>query len=508
MGLVFKIAWRNIVRHKGKSLIIGIILFLGALIMTLGNGALAGMDKGLRENMVNRFLGDLVVISTNQKNSSVFFTPMGEAVELLKGYTNIRGVLSARTEIERFLPVTRGAAMALSDDGPGGFTLLFGVKFDDYQRMFHTNVLVIEGRGIRDGERGVMMTTESRKALYDNTSHWSLPAGGIVVRTNLSPEARSNEASLLTKTNVVLMGFGNDGSTLDVSVPVRGVYRYRSLNKLWSFINLIDLESFRECFNYGTAADAAVELSKSEEKVFSAKAADDFSDLFEETTVNATVGRQAYDTSALRSKTKRSDKKLDLDAGSYNFVLIKLKSGVNAARAEKAFTAALRSAGVDGRAVGWKKAAGQIGDMTTIVRGALFFFVLFVYFVAAIIIMNTLSMNAIERTQEIGMMRAVGGTKGFIGRMFVTETFLLSFVFGGAGILLGVITVNVVAAFKISSTNEILQLLFGGDVFRPQTDPVGILLGILQLTIVTFISVIYPVMVARGITPLQAIARD
>jgi len=29
MNLIIKIAWRNILRHKGKSVIIGVILFLG-----------------------------------------------------------------------------------------------------------------------------------------------------------------------------------------------------------------------------------------------------------------------------------------------------------------------------------------------------------------------------------------------------------------------------------------------------------------------------------------------
>ena len=54
---------------------------------------------------------------------------------------------------------------------------------------------------------------------------------------------------------------------------------------------------------------------------------------------------------------------------------------------------------------------------------------------AIIIIVNTLSMAAIERTSEIGMMRAVGARKGFIRLMFLGETAALSAIFGGAGIV-------------------------------------------------------------------------
>jgi len=46
MNLIIKIAWRNILRHKGKSVIIGVILFLGALIMTVGNGVISGWTLG------------------------------------------------------------------------------------------------------------------------------------------------------------------------------------------------------------------------------------------------------------------------------------------------------------------------------------------------------------------------------------------------------------------------------------------------------------------------------
>ena len=55
MRLSLKIAWRNLFRHKGKSMIIGAILMLGAFLMTVGSGVISGMDRGLSENIVNLF---------------------------------------------------------------------------------------------------------------------------------------------------------------------------------------------------------------------------------------------------------------------------------------------------------------------------------------------------------------------------------------------------------------------------------------------------------------------
>ena len=160
------------------------------------------------------------------------------------------------------------------------------------------------------------------------------------------------------------------------------------------------------------------------------------------------------------------------------------------------------------RAVTWKKGAGVIGNMATIIKSALFIFVMMLFVVAIIIIVNTLTMATLERITEIGMMRAVGARKSFISLMFIGETGMLSGVFGGAGIISGIIIVKVIPLLNITSDNDFVQLLYGGDRFFPVLSFTDILLVILQLAIVTVITVIYPVKVARGIVPLDAISRD
>ena len=55
MGLTFKIAFRNLFRHLGKSLVIGTILFVGAMFMSIGNGIIAGTENGIEENIIKHF---------------------------------------------------------------------------------------------------------------------------------------------------------------------------------------------------------------------------------------------------------------------------------------------------------------------------------------------------------------------------------------------------------------------------------------------------------------------
>jgi putative ABC transport system permease protein len=51
---------------------------------------------------------------------------------------------------------------------------------------------------------------------------------------------------------------------------------------------------------------------------------------------------------------------------------------------------------------------------------------------------NTLGINVLERTREIGMMRAVGATRRQVRRMIVAESLLLSAMGIAFGILAGI----------------------------------------------------------------------
>ena len=163
---------------------------------------------------------------------------------------------------------------------------------------------------------------------------------------------------------------------------------------------------------------------------------------------------------------------------------------------------------ISARAISWKQAMGPFGSMAVMIKAALNIFIMNIFFIAIIIIMNTLIMAALERVPEIGTMRAIGARKGFVRRMFVCETGLLSFFFGGLGILAGIIVIYLLKSMNISTTNEFLQLVYGGDILNPLFNFSDLLIGILELGIVTILAVLYPLKVVGRIVPLDAIARD
>ncbi len=511
MKLIWKIAWRNILRHKGKSVIIGIILFLGSFVMTAGNAVLSGMSEGLQKHIVESVTGDLVIVSTNQKEDNVLTSSFSlKAIEPIFAYTNIREVLKKTDGVEKFMPIGNGLVSLLNEAGDMGFGYVYAVDIGQYRTMFPDNIALVEGRALSEGERGVMVNIGARENIYRQQRYWAVPVGQTVVESNLMADAWTNRADLDARSNLVFMGLSGDMSQLDIRSPIVGIFKFRYLNDFWPLI-LTDIESFRETLGYLTAAQKTVRISAEKEKYLNL---DDSSldDLFSAGSIEtaATPGSD-YDLRKLtrRSGSQKLDAGVDVDTGAYTAVLVKLKDSRDWKKAQENLTAALRAAGTDGRVLHWKKAAGQIGDFSTVIKGALNGFVVFIFFVAIIIIMNTLAMAAMERTNEIGMMRAVGAKKGFIASMFSVETAMLSAVFGGLGMVTGAVVSAVVAAFQITAKdNNILQLLFGGDSFHPMLTAPDILLGVVQLGLVTGFAMLYPIFIARRITPLDAISRD
>ncbi len=501
---ILKIAWRSILRHKAKSVIIGTILFLGALIMTLGNATAIGMRRGIEENVVRSFTGHIILVSREETKDNVLFTPQAKPLTVLPEYQRIRSVLEKQDFIQGFLPMTRGGVAVLGGQGVD-FMLTFGCNFDDYRRVFGDPITPVEGALLTNGDHGLLVNVEGRKARYRNAGVWLVPEGHGINRDNLTAEARSEEERLAVRSSLALEGFGEQNST-NKEIPVRGIVRFKSLNAVMQMVSLMDIESYREIFGYYTARDVVTEVPPEQDALLGAGEDALFSggDIY-------STGAGGASVADLEQKIRTPGKVtrvIDLDNAAYNYVSILLKPGSDLDRSVERMRQVARDNDLPVRVLSWKTASGQLAQTADLLQTIITVFVVLLFFVAIIIIMNTLSMNALERTEEFGMMRAVGAQKTFITKMFLWETFSLSFVFGGAGILVGALASWILRLARIGAgPSEMYELLFGGETFRPALGPAGIVLGAISLGIVTVLAVVYPVLVARRITPLDAINR-
>ncbi len=513
MNLIIKISWRNIMRHKGKSIVIGVILFLGALLMTIGNGVISGMDRGMQKNIVEGFTGDALIISEKQESDDVLMEMMGKAVAPIENFKQIDSALAKLQYIKKRLPVGKNFAMALNSEGAiadGVFVL--GVDFRQYRDFFGDNLKLIEGRfPEKINEPFALIPTGWRKQYGEYYSVILTPEDCKPDTSTLGKEILERINDMQIHHDIVYMGMNTENTTTDIRVPVNAIVKYLSLNTIWGMFPILDIESYRECQGYFSAKDKVADIKKEDELLLSASS-ESIDDMFSGVDMFETKdkGRDAVTLTegSLASVKQEREEDIDLNDGTFNMILLRFADKANLEQTVKILNKDLSELNLGVRAITWKKAAGIIGSMAVLIKTSLFVFVMFLFFVAIIIIVNTLSMAALERTSEIGMMRAVGARKSFIRMMFLGETAVLSAVFGGAGIVLGIIIVNVVAAFNISTNNDMVQLLFGGDTFRPFLSLLDIGLALIQLVIVTLIAVIYPICIASNIRPLDAISRE
>ncbi len=127
--------------------------------------------------------------------------------------------------------------------------------------------------------------------------------------------------------------------------------------------------------------------------------------------------------------------------------------------------------------------------------------------VILIIITNTLVISISERLGEIGTIRAMGGQKGFVRRMIVTEVLSITLLFGLVGMAAGALSVGVLNAVGIPASNLFLQLLFGGPVLKPVLSILSLFVSVVAVAVIGVLASLYPTSVALRVSPVQAMSR-
>jgi putative ABC transport system permease protein len=127
--------------------------------------------------------------------------------------------------------------------------------------------------------------------------------------------------------------------------------------------------------------------------------------------------------------------------------------------------------------------------------------------VAAIGIANTMTMAILERTREIGLMKAVGATNRDVLSIFLGEAAGIGFVGGVGGILLGVLigkVIDILGSVYMAgqSTGGYGGLGTGISVVTPVW---LILFAILFSTLIGLLSGLYPALRAASLVPVRAL---
>ncbi|HSX05242.1 MAG TPA: ABC transporter permease [Candidatus Saccharimonadales bacterium] len=121
--------------------------------------------------------------------------------------------------------------------------------------------------------------------------------------------------------------------------------------------------------------------------------------------------------------------------------------------------------------------------------------------VAAVGVVNTMVMSILERTREIGVMRAVGARRGTVSLLFTIEAALLGFFGGVVGLGVGygaVVIANPIINKQLSGNNITSSNIIGL--------PIWLILGVIALTtVIGILAGLYPARRAAHLDPVEAL---
>lgn len=138
----------------------------------------------------------------------------------------------------------------------------------------------------------------------------------------------------------------------------------------------------------------------------------------------------------------------------------------------------------------------MMGDVFNIIRGVLVGIAAIALVVASIGIMNTMLMSVMERTHEIGVMKAIGAKSSDVLSLFLLESGMVSFMGGVVGCGSGVLVAKVIS---ISAGTAI------GIEMPAVVKPEVLLGGMAVAMVVGVLSGFYPARKASKMSPVEAV---
>ncbi len=336
---------------------------------------------------------------------------------------------------------------------------------------------------------------------------------------------------------MTINGFSQSGYATTVNVKVYGTFRFHGLDRstMAGAFNILDLMTYRDLLGYMTA-DKKAEIAKlqAQSGVKELKRDTAEAELFGEgggeqveDTTNATPTQAAAATptdapaeatpAAIAGNAPLSGAKLmakeleghvysqeEIDGGVIRSAAIMLKPDFDVKTGMEKVSALIAAKKFALKPLDWRAASGLVGNFVGVIYAVLAFSIFIIFLVSLVIINNSLVMSTLERTREIGTMRAIGAQRSEILQMFMVEAVVMAGVFGAIGCTFGYALVAYFGHFGLLASNDFMIFLSGGPRFYPALPPWGLPVAMLAVLIVTLISTLYPAWLAMRITPLAA----
>lgn len=515
--MLAKLALRNILQHRTKSLIVGALMALGVALLVIGNSIMVSLDKKMEASFTREYSGDLFIYpdkkaidlrnkkpSINQKrqtensnrsgeqspqsnsddqdNTSIFRGFGSGMKTVLPGYNSNRDELLALSYIDQISPQTVGMARIENEFGAQTASLFWGVDPEAWQRLGFSSYLNWHSGGF-----------------------WQNGDIGIAINRKVAEAYQKSSGKALTVGDEIVVSVNGDAGTKIRSLIVSGIFSFHSsAAPQLNMMSLVNLPSSQALLSLNTDTDVKYELT-AEEKDLIAPINDDnvfANQLLVASTdlvIDATLLEEELSASLSSYRTGTQDA-----PNEFHFIAVQLLKGVNTIQAQTTIEGWIKERDLLWKVGDWKQAAGFIANMASTIGWVLNGAMILIGVIAIIIIMNTLVISVTERLTEIGTMRAIGAQKTLVRKLIILETLILSISASIIGIIIGALVIGLLHWVGLNPPGDFFALLLVGQPLYPTLAIQEAFNALFMMVSASLAASYYPLTIALRVSPVVA----
>ena len=507
MGVIFKLAINNLRQQKSKTIIIGLFIAIGMMIVQVGNGFIESVNNGMEKDFRANYTADIIVSAP---------LPKGVYMDLF-GITDLANVMEVKQipalpdveATEKIISETSGILQKSNIVTTQG--LLLNSDYAEFvmedQDMMKTPVFYMFA-----GE------AESYFKMFPNQriTEGRYPAPNtneILVDERLKENFREYYKSEMELGQTIYIS-GVSMQTLIREAKVVGFYKQPDENSAMYSIVYANPSLARAFADLTYGANFVQELPDDIDFSISDSSEDDLfggDDLFTDYVFDDDfIVSDGVDFDGILGDTTLRDELNKTDDGAWHYILLRCEKGMSDAQIEKVIEELnnkFAAAGVEATARNWEGAAGTFTSSVSSIASLFTVLIIILAIVVFIIIMNTMVISVLERTGEIGTMRAIGAGKSFVRKLFFCESVTLTLGAELVGTILSLLVMFILNMCNFTVSNDIAKMILGGGSISFIPTVGNFVSTMLIILVGTILANLYPVSSALKITPLKALSK-
>lgn len=505
--MILKLAFRNLFSNKVKSIIIVGLIGLATFLTVLGFGILNYSKQQTETVCRSDFCADVFISGkTKKKKANVttptLFGPFATGVVTDTDDTAMPYLLQHERIIEKLktIPGVADFSLGLS---VSGILKPINAADNEFDYMVPDKIINAEFLGINPADH---------KRMYDSIKVYEgrIPESGaflILPRDIVEKYEKKYNEQLHIGDTIALKAFSQKAKKIEMTISAFHDYAHPETDI--DGIGYIDFNSIRILGNMTVGSQTATEIPDTIDLGVSAFSEDElFSDNVEITDISSEGKAESeHDLLNILGDTTLRDTLNMPDSSSWHYITVRLKEPKKAPTVIQELNTWFEKNDVEAQASDWETAMKFFFIRLQSTKVLMIVVLILLSIVSIVVIMNTMVVSTMERTGEIGTMRAIGAQKIFIRKLFVAESVILA----AAGLLVGIILAVLIGGiFNISGVhaNDMVTSLFGFSVIRVSLKAGNMIMTAAIIMAASLFATIYPLALALHISPLEAINKN